>query len=127
MDCRWNPQTGRYERYEVESRSPWAPCRVKLAHEAPMTLELPGFPDVETGLLHLTHALVGYYRRPDGRIGVNRVWHEKIDARPARLVEGHFGLLERLGLVNRTEQAAPHSVLITPGVDFLSEIPPRVL
>lgn len=127
MDCRWNAGTGRYERYEVESHSTWAPCRVKVAEEADTTLELPGFPDVETGLLQLTHALVGYYRRPDGRIGVNRVWHEKIDARPARLVEGDFGLLERMGLVNRREQAAPHSVLIAPEVDFLSEIPPRVL
>src|SRR5690606_6699931 len=31
MNCRWNEATGRYDRYEVESRSPWAPCRVKLA------------------------------------------------------------------------------------------------
>lgn len=111
---------------------PFRPVTVETAagpraQEPGMALELPGFSDVETGLLYLTHALVGYYRRPDGRIGVNRVWHEKMEVQPARLVEGAFPLLHRLGFVGLEEQKAPHSVLVTPKVDFLSHIPPTTL
>src|SRR5690606_37385710 len=47
---------------------PFRPVTVETAagpraQDPGMALELPGFPDVETGLLYLTHALVGYYRQ----------------------------------------------------------------
>lgn len=90
-------------------------------------IELPGFPDVETGLVCLTHVPQGFFRRSDGKIAVNRVWHKRIPVKPARLVRATFPLLERLELVSRSEQAAPYSVLLAPEIEFLSHLPPKVV
>lgn len=97
------------------------------AAEVAPELELPGFPDVETGLVCLTHAAQGFFRRTDGKIAVNRVWHNRIPVKPARLVRASFPLLERWQLVSASEQMAPYSVLIAPQIGFTSMLPPRVV
>lgn len=122
-------KAGRYTRYEVETDAEWARARLQLVEEERTSvdsLDLPGFPDTESGLACLTHTLSGFYRRADGRLGLNRVWHERMKVRPARLRSAYFGLLEREGLVGRSEQLTPHSVLITSEVEFFSFLPPTV-
>lgn len=93
----------------------------------PSPMRLPGFPDVETGLVCLTHAFKGFFRRRDGKIGVNRVWHPRMPVTPARLVSASFPLLARRGLVSSAEQTKPYSVLLAPRVDFTSRLPPTVV
>jgi hypothetical protein len=34
-----------------------------------------GFPDLETAMVVLTHPLTGHYRRRDGALGSDAVWH----------------------------------------------------
>lgn len=118
-----------YKTYDVTAVAGPASSRVALAQEPdrPLPLELPGFPDVETGLVCLTHAFSGFYRRRDGKIAVNRVWHEPIPVTPARLTHASFPLLERLNLVPPAEMTQPYSVLLAPAADFMSRLPPTVL
>jgi len=140
IELHWHKDeaTGRYDSYIVTSRSEWSPIWLELTEsneadppggpsmEEP-EIKLPGFPDLETGLICLTHATKGFYRRTDGQIGLNRVWHPRIPVRPARLVEATFPLLHHHGLVPRSEQRVPYSVLIAPEVEFLSHLPPRIV
>lgn len=121
---------GPYVTYRVVAESDVAPTELELTQDAEdwgRPVELPGFPDTETGLVCLGHAFNGYYRRRDGRVGLSRVWHGKIALRPARLVKGTFPLLERLGFVPAAQQGRPYSVLVAPAVDFLTRMPPVVV
>ncbi|KQV99836.1 hypothetical protein ASC87_03200 [Rhizobacter sp. Root1221] len=127
FDCDLDPATSLYRRYEMHTAAPWAPAALSLVQRADDGLELPGFPDLETGLVFLTHPLAGFYHRRDGALGTYRVWHERLQVTPARLVSARFGLLERLGLVTPEEQQVPHSVLVEPLNEFTIYLPPRRL
>ena len=127
LETEFDEAAGRYVRYAVETGAAWAPARAELVEDETASLNLPGFPDLESGLACLTHTLSGFYRRGDGRLAVNRVWHEKMEVRPARLTAAHFHLLDREALVPASAQLSPHSVLITPQVEFFSFLPPTVV
>ena len=88
---------GSYSRYFMQTDAACAPAQVKLITEP--GAELPGFPDMETGLVFLTHPLRGYYHRRDGQLGTYRVWHKQLNVTSGRLISASFGLLDRLGLV----------------------------
>ena len=118
---------GYYEKYEMRTAAEWAPAHVELTSDASHALNLPGFPDLETGLVYLTHPLRGYYHRRDGRLGTYHVWHGRLNVGPGKLHQADFGLLDRLGLVTKEEQQAPHSVLIEPLNEFTIYLPPKVL
>ena len=111
----------------METSAEWAPASVELAGQPAGSLALEGFPDLETGLVFLTHPLRGFYHRRDGRLGTYHVWHKQLAVSPARLVRANFGLLERLGLVTVPEQQRPHSVLVEPVNEFTIYLPPKVL
>ncbi|WP_233259505.1 DUF2071 domain-containing protein [Ramlibacter sp. WS9] len=117
----------RYVKYAMETQARWAPARVEFTCEKHMELCLPGFPDVESGLVYLTHPLRGYYHRIDGRLGTYRVWHGQLRVNPGKLVSADFGLLERLGLVTLQEQQHPHSILVEPMNEFTIYLPPQLV
>lgn len=128
--CQYDAVARRYESYAVTSTSRWAPAQLELVQEQsgePPTVQLPGFPDAETGLVYLTHATKGFFRRKDGRIGLNQVWHERMSVAPAQLKHASFPLLDRLELVPASKQMAPYSVLLSPATDFMSMLPPKVV
>lgn len=118
---------GRYLRYRMDTVAQWAPASLSLVGEAGPVERLPGFADVETGLVYLTHPLRGFYHRRDGRLGTYHVWHGRLQVAPARLEQARFGLLDRLGLVTPEEQQHPHSVLVEPVNEFTIYLPPKVL
>lgn len=124
FDCTQR-KDGAYERYAMETVATWAPASVELTigHD----LELPGFPDTETGLVFLTHPLRGYYHRRDGKLGTYHVWHKQLQVTPARLKRAYFELLARTGLVTLDEQQCPHSVLIDPANEFTIYLPPKII
>lgn len=117
---------GRYSSFKVETRSRWAPATLELEDggEAPV---LPGFPDLETGLVVLTHPLVGHYFRRDGRLGTYSVWHDRLTPSAGRIRTARWGLLDRLGIVPFDSQHETHSVLIQPSVEFIIRLPPRTI
>lgn len=119
--------SGRYTAYRMVTRSRWAPAELELVHEPDAALVLPGFPDLETGLVVLTHPLTGYYHRRDGRLGSYAIWHDRLTPTMGRVKTARFGLLDRLGLVSFAEQGTPHSVLMQAETEFLVRLPPRAV
>lgn len=127
FECDFDEAAGMYRRYHMKTESRWAPAEVELFQLPRDELALPGFPDEETALVYLTHPLVGFYHRRDGKLGTYSVWHDRLRVSGARLRSASFGLLDRLGLVSQREQQNPHSVLIEPINEFTIYLPPRVL
>lgn len=127
FDCAYDTQTRRYKRYRMRTDAEWAPSVVELSQDTELPMCLPGFPDTESGLVYLTHPLVSFYHRRDGRVGTYRVWHQQLMVQPASLISAHFGLLSRTGLVSEEEQQSPHSVLVQPIVEFTIYLPPKIV
>jgi hypothetical protein len=119
--------SGRYATYRMVTQSRWAPAELELVHEPDVPLALPGFPDLETGLVVLTHPLTGYYHRRDGRLGSYAIWHDRLTPTMGWVKTARFGLLDRLALVPFAEQGAPHSVLMQAETEFLVRLPPRAV
>lgn len=125
----FDPGAGLYRSYQMKTDSDWAPARLSIVQDesARDEFELAGFPDLETALVLLTHPLVGYYHRRDGKLGCSRVWHDRMEVKPGKLVSAYFGLLDRLQLVTPPEQLRPHSVILAPMTEFVIYLPPRVV
>ena len=126
FDCEINSR-GLYTKYQMKTESHWAQASVQLVQEENAELELPGFPNIETGLVYLTHPLAGFYHRRDGKLGTYRVWHDKLEVKPGRLLNAEFALLDRMGLVTHDEQQSPHSVLMEPINEFMIYLPPKIV
>jgi hypothetical protein len=124
MDCAQEP-SGRYTRFRMTTESRWAPASLEIEDKGEAPSSFAGFPDLQTGLVVLTHPLTGYYRRRDGHLGTYAVWHERLAPSAGRLREAKWGLLDRLGVVPFDEQLDPHSVLIQPRTEFIVRLPPR--
>jgi hypothetical protein len=126
FDC-LQDNAGRYLRYIMETKAEWAPASVEITSEQDPVPSLPGFPDLETGLVYLTHPLRGYYHRRDGQLGTYHVWHKQLAVTAGKLIRANFGLLDRLGLVRYSEQEIPHSVLLEPINEFTIYLPPKIV
>ena len=127
FDCQFNQESGLYSKYAMKTESNWAPASVSLEQTATGVCSFPGFPDTESALVYLTQPLAGFYHRRDGKLGAYRVWHKKLEVKPASMVSAKFGLLSDLGIVESAEQNDPYSVLIDPLNEFTIYLPPKVL
>ncbi len=124
FDCTFNEANGLYEKYHMKTQSEWAEASVDLVQFEQDKLEFPGFPDVESALVYLTHPLAGFYYRRDGKLGTYRVWHKELKVRPAQLLTANFKLLSNMNIVKPGEQNSPYSVLIEPINQFTIYLPP---
>lgn len=127
FDCDFDDAQQIYLNYKMTTDATWAPASVELTQTKDTAIELAGFPDIETGLVYLTHPLAGFYHRRDGKLGTYRVWHKQLNVSAGYLKSASFGLLSRLGLVTQEEQQVAHSVLIEPINEFTIYLPPKVL
>ncbi|KDN12273.1 hypothetical protein SALWKB12_1361 [Snodgrassella communis] len=127
FNCDFDPHSGCYRRYEMHTQADWAPAQVQLSQQPDQEFHFQGFPDSETALVYLTHPLAGFYYRRNGKLGTYRVWHDRLDVRPAKLESAQFGLLSRMKLVNEDEQQHPYSVLLQPINEFTIYLPPTAL
>ncbi len=127
FDCTLNKANGLYERYSMKTLSDWAEASVDLVQSEHGRLEFPGFPDVESALVYLTHPLAGFYYRRDGKLGMYRVWHKELEVKSAQLISANFMLLSDLGIVKTVEQNSPYSVLIEPINEFTIYLPPATI
>ncbi len=73
----------------------------------------------------LTHPVLGYYNRPKHGIGTYEIWHPKMKLTHCTVEHLYFELFEKLGLLSKEEMLKPHSVLITPEIEFDVLLPPR--
>lgn len=127
FSCDFDEKENRYTRYRMVTKSAWAPVELEIEDSGRPVSALEGFPDLEAGLVALTHPLTGVYYRRDGQLGTYGIWHDRLQCTSGRIVKARFGLLERLGIATRAEQAAPHSVLLQRRTEFAIHLPPRRL
>ena len=127
FDCRYSSRDRRYERYAMSTKSEWAPVELELEDSGEPVDGLEGFPDLEHGLVVLTHPLRGFYHRRDGRLGSYHIWHDRLELTVGSVRSARFGLLDDLGLVPFSDQGSPHSVLLQHETDFFIYLPPRVV
>ena len=127
FDCRFDESSRLYDKYKMETKSNWAEASVELEQSKEDILRFPGFPDVESALVYLTHPLAGFYYRRDGKLGTYRVWHKELQVKPATLKAASFALLSKLEIVKESEQQNPYSVLIEPINEFTIYLPPTVI
>lgn len=114
-----------YTCYRMTSTDQWAAAEVELEDSGTAITTLDGFPDLEAGLVKLTHPLIGVYYRRDGVLGSYRIWHDRLECTAGRIKRARFDLLDRLNLVPFAEQQTPHSVLIQPETEFIVHLPPK--
>ncbi|WP_045856524.1 DUF2071 domain-containing protein [Teredinibacter purpureus] len=127
FECVLDETSGFYEKYRMETVSDWAAASVELVQSKYDKFDFPGFPDVESALVYLTHPLAGFYYRRDSKLGTYRVWHKELEVTPAKLVSASFKLLSDLEIVKKSEQNSPYSVLIEPINEFTIYLPPTVI
>lgn len=127
FDCEFDSAAGRYSRYRLTTTSGWAPVELELENLGQPCENLCGADDLETGLVTLTHPLLGVYYRRDGKLGSYRIWHDRLQCNAGRCVYAKIGLFDRLGLVPYADQADPHSVLIQREAEFAIYLPPTRL
>lgn len=102
FDCKQD-KSGLYQHYKMQTQSEWASAEVHLTQSNTETWQHAGFADLESYLVYLTHPLVGFYHRRDGKLGSYHVWHSQLNPTPARLHHARFDLLQRLDLVSLQE------------------------
>lgn len=126
FDCQQDEQ-GLYQKYHMTTQCEWASSEIHLTQSSEDAWQFEGFPDLETYQVYLTHPLAGFYHRRDGKLGTYRVWHDRLQPRPAKLHHARFELLARMNLVSFEDQLQPYSVLIEPVNEFTIYLPPTVL
>ena len=120
--CTWDGD--RLQRYDVTTRSRWAPFRI-VAHGTGRRMPAVGLPGDEARHARvLTHPTKGFFRRRDGRVGTYSIWRGPLDLELAEVETCSFGLYERLGLIAPGQ--APLHVLVQRAVDFRIYLPPRL-
>ena len=127
FNTEYDKEIGRYTTYRMTARSKWAPAELALEDSGNAPQELVGFPDLESGLVLLTHPLRGYYYRRDGKVGSYSIWHDKLQPTAGRATTASFPLLQRLRLVQAGDLSQIHNVLIQPETDFTVYLPPVAL
>ncbi len=127
IDCRYDKEKLSYENYRFVHDSDWASAAIDLEDTGEPSGLLPGFADQAEQTLILTHPVLGYYYRLDGRLGTYSVWHKEIPLTAGKPKNLYFSLYERLGLLSREEMMQPHSVLICPKTTFEVHLPPKAI
>ncbi len=84
-----------------------------------------GFNSIAQQVHILTHPVIGYYNINKNEIGTYEVWHPKIDLKEGTVNELYFELFEKLGFLTKKEMQNPHSVLLTPRIEFDILLPPK--
>jgi hypothetical protein len=86
---------------------------------------LKGFETKDEQDLILTHPVIGYYNLSEQELGTYEIWHPRIDLKEGVAIELYFELFEKLGFLTKEEMNKPHSVLITPKIEFEILLPPK--
>jgi uncharacterized protein YqjF (DUF2071 family) len=108
--------------YRHRCSGEWGGADVELTGTAERAGRLDGFADADDTAHVLTHPLDGWFLRRDGRLGRYAVWHERLPMTVGRARQARYDVFEDLGLV--AADAAPHSVLLAPSVEFDVLLPP---
>jgi uncharacterized protein DUF2071 len=125
FDVLYSREEQSYLYYRMRTQSEWAAADLTLeGTNQPMPL-LPGFSTLAEQQFILTNPVRGVFHRRDGRLGSYTIWHPQMRLSLGHLRHARFALLERLGILSPAESQQPHSVLLTPEVEFQISLPPH--
>ena len=110
--------------YTLHTQSQWGPSNLVMKGTDQDIGRLDGFADEDETATVLTHPLVGYYYRNDGKIGSYQVWHERLALKRACVETASFPVFERLGLIDTETKV--HSALVMPKTEFVVCLPPSL-
>jgi len=127
FQTRYDSDLGRYTKYQMDASSSWASAKLELEDTGKAPQELVGFPNLESGLVLLTHPMKGYFYLRDGQLGSYGIWHDRLQTTEGRVKTARFSLLQQLGLVDEGDLSAIHSVLMQPETGFTIYLPPVVV
>lgn len=123
FDATW--EGDRCRQYRLATGGAWGRAVLDLeGSDEPMGI-LPGFSSEDETAQILTHPLVGYFHRRDGRVGSYSVWHDRLRLQRGRVTRARFQVFCDLGLVGESD--APHSALLQRATEFHVYLPPRVV
>ena len=124
FQCRYNIDSQSYTSFKVTTRSKWAPAVLELKDSGQPPDFLDGFPDLEAGLLFLTHPFRGYFFRQNGSLGSYSIWHDRLKPTQGQVTTARYPRLDRLNLIEEGSLSHVHSVLIQRTIDFTIYLPP---
>ncbi|MCA9015787.1 MAG: DUF2071 domain-containing protein [Planctomycetaceae bacterium] len=127
FNCVFDANAQRYTTYRMQTTNSWADVEVELTDTGQAPTELPGFDDLETGLVILTHPRKGFYYRRDGQLGSYSIWHDRLQTTVGNIKTARFHLLEDLGMVPAGESPQIHSVLLQNQTEFTIYLPPKIV
>lgn len=114
-----------YSEYKMEFKSKLGNGRIEISGTEKEMILLEGFNSIEEQIHIITHPIIGYYNISSNELGTYEIWHPKIELKNGKANELYFELFEKLGFLNKSEMNNPHSILISPRVEFDILLPPR--
>lgn len=110
--------------YNQTARGNWGNADLILEGTGEPMGCLDGFADEEDTAVVLTHPLIAYYNRRDGKVGTYNIWHDKLALQKGIARKASFELFHQLGFT--TPDTKPHSILLQQTTDFTILLPPRL-
>jgi hypothetical protein len=127
IDCSYDAAAHRYDTFRYTVDSAWCSARVAIEDTGePITLT-EGFATLDAMRLILTHPVDGYFYRTDSKLGTYSVWHDVMHGTTGRATDLYFSLYDRLGLLSAEEMQRPHSIFLSPEIEFSILLPPKRL
>ena len=123
--CNFKQNKDHYLEYKMDFKSKFGDGNIDIESTGNTVKLLDGFKNMEEQVHILTHPIIGYYNMHQGDIGTYEIWHPEIDLKEAKSNLLYFELFEKLGLLSKSEMMNPHSVLITPKIEFDILLPPK--
>ncbi len=114
-----------YSEYKMEFTSKLGDGIIDIESTGNEVKLLEGFTTMEEQIHILTHPVIGYYQVSNKELGTYEIWHPEIALKEAKAKNLYFGLFEKLGFLSKSEMNNPHSVLITPNIEFDILLPPK--
>ena len=114
-----------YSEYKMEFKSKLGDGIIDIESTGNKVKLLDGFKNIDEQIHILTHPIIGYYDISKEELGTYEIWHPVIDLKEGRANKLYFGLFEKLGFLSKLEMNNPHSVLLTPKIEFDILLPPK--
>ncbi|MBD0402966.1 DUF2071 domain-containing protein [Flammeovirga sp. EKP202] len=114
-----------YKNYSVSFHSATGRGLVDIVGSKDNMQLLEGFETLKQQLFILTHPVKGYYDKVGNQIGTYEIWHPEMLLKQGSSQNTYFEFFEKLGFLSKEEMQQPHSVLITPSIEFEVLLPPK--
>ena len=123
---KYNLENNIYSKYQMSFSSKQGSGLVDIKSTSNKMQLLEGFESIDEQKFILTHPIMGYYQIGP-TIGNYQIWHPEMDLWQGKSNNLYFEIYERLGFLTKEQMQKPHSVLITPEIEFDILLPPGKL